>query len=53
MKEECECLRADLKAKSSIEEELQKLRAELDDERKRRKGLEIALKASIESHVNH
>jgi len=52
LKEECERLRADLDAKSSVEEELQKLRAELDEERKKRGDLEIALKASIESHVN-
>lgn len=52
LKEECERLRADLKDKSSVEEELQKLRAELDEERKKRGDLEIALKASIEFHVN-
>ena len=52
LKEECERLRADLKAKSSVEEELQELRAELDEERKKRGELEIALKASIGSHVN-
>ena len=52
LKEECERLRADLKAKSSVEEELEELRAELDEERKRRGDLEIALKASIESHAN-
>ncbi|KAF9649303.1 hypothetical protein BDM02DRAFT_3128405 [Thelephora ganbajun] len=52
LKEECERLRADLKVKSSVEEELQKLKAELEEERKKRGDLEIALKASIESHVN-
>ena len=52
LKEECERLRADLKAKSSVEDELQMLRAELDDERKKREDLEIALKASVESRVN-
>ena len=51
LREECERLRADLKAKSSVEEELEKLRAELDEERERREELEIALKASVESHV--
>ena len=52
LKEECERLRADLKDKSFVEEELQKLRAELDEEKKKRGDLEIALKASIESHIN-
>ena len=52
LKEECERLRADLKARSNVEEELQRLRAELDEERKKREDLEVALKASIESHVN-
>ena len=52
LREECDRLKADLKTKSSFEEELQKLRAELDEERKMRADLEIALKASIESHVN-
>ena len=51
LKEECERLRADLKAKSFVEEELQKLKAELYEERKKREDLEIALKTSIESHV--
>lgn len=51
LKEECERLRADLKAKSSVEEELQKLKAELYEERKKREDLEIALKTSIESHL--
>jgi len=51
LREECERLRADLKAKSSVEEELQKLRVELDEEREKRGELEIALKASIESHI--
>ena len=51
LREECERLRADLKAKSSVEEELQKLRVELDEEREKREELEIALKASVESHV--
>ena len=51
LKEECERLRADLKAKASVEEESQKLRAELDEEREKRRELEVALKASIESHV--
>jgi hypothetical protein len=52
LKEECERLRADLKVKSTVEEELQKLRAELDEERQKREELEVALKASIESHIN-
>ena len=52
LKEECERLRADLKDKSAVEEELQQLRVELDEERKKRADLEVALKASIESHVN-
>ena len=52
LKEECERLREDLRAKSSLEEEFQKLRVELDEERKKRVDLEIALKASIESHIN-
>ena len=51
LREECERLRADLKAKSFVEEELQKLRVELDEEREKREELEIALKASVESHV--
>ena len=51
LREECERLRADLKAKSSVEEELERLRVELDEEREKREELEIALKASIESHV--
>ncbi|KAF9779559.1 hypothetical protein BJ322DRAFT_364145 [Thelephora terrestris] len=46
LKEECERLREDLKAKSFIEDELRELRAELDQERKKREDLEIALKAS-------
>jgi hypothetical protein len=52
LREECERLRVDLKAKSSVEEELCKLRAELDEERKARGELEAALKASMESRVN-
>ena len=52
LKEECERLRADLKDKSSVEEEVQRLRVELDEERRKRGELEIALKASIESYVN-
>lgn len=52
LKEECERLREDLKARSTVEEELQQLRTELDEERKKREDLEVALKASIESHVN-
>jgi hypothetical protein len=52
LREECERLRADLEAKSSIEEELQDLRAKLDEERKKSGDLEVALKASIESHIN-
>lgn len=52
LKEECERLREDLKVKSSVEVELQELRAELDEERKKRGDLETALKASIDSHGN-
>lgn len=51
LREECERLRADLKAKSFVEEELEQLRVELDEEREKRAELEIALKASAESHV--
>ena len=50
--EECERLRADLKTRSTMEEELERLRAELEEERKKREGLEVALKASIELHAN-
>ena len=52
LKEECERLRVDLKARSALEEELQGLKAELVEERKKRQDLEVALKASIESHIN-
>lgn len=52
LKEECERLREDLKARSTVEEELQNLRAELVEERRRREDLEVALKASIESHIS-